>query len=497
MMSLWRPRSVRQLVLVSFFTALAPLSIAILFTVQTMANLSENYQDMTRRVVDVTRSGEEVRLELLELERFVRQYRTLADPELSGVMEVDSTDKSAENKFATERAVLLDTLSELQKLIPTASPDLTGLLNAVSSLTLTAPELTLNTAPDSPDEVSAEAHSSQRLEHTFNLINTQVQGMNKWLESSVDSLLDKNAEESASIIDSLVLLVSSLAAATLALLLLFAYWINKPVQDLTQEIHQLGTSGLSHKIEISGPEEVQLLGSKLEWLRSRLHETDQQKLQFLRHISHELKTPLSSLREGADLLVDQVAGRLSQQQLEIVEIVRQNGIELQRLIENLLDYNQLPNQVLNLEETQLDRLWRELLAHYQISIDRKGLQVVLDEQVQTWVVDVAKFRTTLDNLLSNAVNYTPDGGRISIITTTDGVNLSVDVANSGDPIPAQDAERVFEPFFQSNARRTGPIKGSGIGLSVARDCIEAQGGSLSLVPHIKFPICFRILCPKH
>jgi two-component system sensor histidine kinase GlrK len=310
-------------------------------------------------------------------------------------------------------------------------------------------------------------------------------------------MLEQNAEEADTLIDSLVFQLSLLAFATLALLLLCAYWINKPIKNLTQEIHLLGTAGLSHAIEISGPLELQALGSKLEWLRQSLHDSEQQKQQFLRHISHELKTPLSSLREGADLLAEQVAGHLSQQQHEIVEIVRQNGIELQRLIENLLDYNQLPNQQLTLEEFNLEALWQELLSNYRISIDKKNLQLKLHGDVEWWRADRYKLKTTLDNLLSNAINYTPEGGNIDIVWRTENANLVIDVANSGEPIPEEDKERVFEPFFQSASKRTGPIKGSGIGLSVARECVEVQGGSLNLASHNGLPICFRLICPVH
>jgi two-component system sensor histidine kinase GlrK len=345
--------------------------------------------------------------------------------------------------------------------------------------------------------LNAESLPDQRLDHDFSVISDQSGAVKKWLLSSVDQLLEQNTAEADSLIDALVFQLSLLAFATLALLLLFAYWINKPIKDLTQEIHQLGTEGLSHAIEISGPQELQALGSKLEWLRQQLHETEQQKQQFLRHISHELKTPLSSLREGADLLAEHVTGRLSQQQQEIVEIVRQNGIELQRLIENLIDYNQLPNQELTFEEIDLEALWQELLRSYGISIDKKALQLALHGDVNTWVADRYKLKTTLDNLLSNAINYTPEGGRIDIVWRAEDATLVIDVANSGEPIPTEDAERVFEPFFQSASRRTGPIKGSGIGLSVARECIEVQGGSLSLASHDTLPICFRLICPVH
>lgn len=478
-MSLWQPRSVWQLVVVSFFAALAPLCVAILFTVQTLGELADRNRDVTQIVVDATRLGQEVQRDVLELERRARQFLALDDAELAQL-------------FERERGILLEKLAALQERVPSNSSDVNSLLQSLARLTITASE---PTGVAQPRDI--EPASGQRLDQAFTVISAQGRAVQKWLLASVDQLLEKNAAEADSLVDALVLQLYLLAFATLALLLLFAYWINKPVKDLTLEIHQLGTEGLSHRIEISGPQEMQALGSKLEWLRQQLHESEQQKQQFLRHISHELKTPLSSLREGADLLGEEITGHLSHQQHEIVEIVRQNGIELQRLIENLIDYNQLPRQELTFEEVNLSTLWQELLRSYGISIDKKNLQLALHGTVDTWVADRYKLKTTLDNLLSNAINYTPDGGSIDIVWHAEDAMLIIEVANSGDPIPEEDAARVFEPFFQSAAKRTGPIKGSGIGLSVARECIEAQGGSLSLTSHDVLPVCFRLTCPAH
>ena len=292
-MSFWQPRSVLQLVLVSFFAALAPLSVAILFTVQTLGELADKNREVTHVVVGVTRLGQEIQRDVLELERRARQYLALAEPELAQL-------------FGRERTTLSEKLRALQERIPSQSPDIEGLLSSLARLTLTA-----NETPAPTDALNAESLPGQRLDHDFSVISDQSGAVKKWLLSSVDQLLEQNTAEADSLIDALVFQLSLLAFATLALLLLFAYWINKPIKDLTQEIHQLGTEGLSHAIEISGPQELQVLGSKLEWLRQQLHQTEQQKLQFLRHISHELKTPLSSLREGADLLAEHVTGRLS------------------------------------------------------------------------------------------------------------------------------------------------------------------------------------------
>jgi two-component system sensor histidine kinase GlrK len=481
-MSFWQPRSVLQLVIVGFFAALAPVCVAVLLTIQTMEQITDNHRSVTRLAVDVTRMGQELHRDVLELDRRSRQYIALEDEDLSDL-------------FEQERMALLEELDKLQSLdahLPSDSPDIANMIALVSQLTLTGQDKT-----DSIVESTYLVGEEARLDQSLDLIGEHSIAIKQWLQTSVDQILEKNLEDAEAQINYLVLQLSLSAIATLALLMIFTYWINKPVKDLTHEIQQLGTRGLSHTIDISGPQELRELGSKLEWLRQQLHESEQQKEKFLRHISHELKTPLASLREGTDLLAEHVPGRLSRQQQEVVEIVRQNGIDLQRLIENLVDYNQMPNKKLYPEEIRLKELWDELLSQYRFSLDGKALQLIARGSVDSWVADRSKLRTTLDNLLSNAVNYTPEGGRIEFVWCEKDASLVMDVANSGDAIPLADQKNIFEPFFQSAARRTGPIKGSGIGLSVAKECMEAQGGSLSLVPHEELPVCFRLVCPAH
>ena len=294
-MALWQPRSVLQLLLLGFFAALAPLSLAILFTVQTLGDLARDNREITRAVVEVTALGEEIQDSVLELERYAGQYRAIGGEELG---ELFSRERAALIERLARLPAVLRKLRRLPAAMPTTSPDLQALEASVRELTLDAIDTARLQSGDDED-----AFAVQALDQSFEVISTQRLAIDKWLQAAVDQLLERSADDARDIIDALVLQVAALAFATLALLLFFAYWINKPVQDLTQEIHQLGTGGLSHKIEISGPQEVQMLGSKLEWLRSRLHDSDQQKQQFLRHISHELKTPLASLREGTDLLL--------------------------------------------------------------------------------------------------------------------------------------------------------------------------------------------------
>ncbi|MFT5722115.1 MAG: two-component system sensor histidine kinase GlrK, partial [Motiliproteus sp.] len=112
-----------------------------------------------------------------------------------------------------------------------------------------------------------------------------------------------------------------------------------------------------------------------------------------------------------------------------------------------------------------------------------------------WIADPAKLRTLLDNLLSNAISYSPAAGEVQIEWYLSDATLICEVCNSGEAITAADAAQIFEPFFQGRNKRSGAIKGSGIGLSVARECVAVHQGSLQLVPGKRLPICFRLILP--
>lgn len=461
-MPFFQPRSVLQLVIVGFLVAIAPLCLAILYTVQTLGELSEKNRTITAQVVSITRQGQNLQRDLLDLERRTHQYLTLKNSELLEL-------------FYHEKQAILDQLTNLQSLFANEQEVITALRSQILAL-----------RPEYPDQIIRQ----------FDSVIGLRTALDSWLQTDVDRLVSAHAMEADTIKDSLLAMVFMMALTTLILMLLFTYWINRPMKSIVTEIKLLGQGDLSRHITIAGPQEVKVLGQELEWLRGRLNEIDQQKLQFLRHISHELKTPLANLREGTDLLAEQVTGSLSTRQQEIVTIVQQNGIELQRLIENLLDYNQLPLQYLNPERIQLELLAEQLLNHYRISIDNKGLKLTCRWRVQHWCADRNKFKIALDNLISNAVNYTPDQGMIEIDCTEKDNMLVLQIANSGSEIPSQEIPHLFEPFYQGSSTRHGPIKGSGIGLSLAQECMQLQGGSLSLVKHPTLAVCFRLTCPS-
>ena len=281
----------------------------------------------------------------------------------------------------------------------------------------------------------------------------------------------------------LLLLFSTAVALTIALAL--TRYISRPIAAIDNAIRQLGGADFSRPIAVRGPEDLRHLGRRLDWLRRRLEEFETQKNRFLRHVSHELKTPLTALREGAELLNDQVAGPLVPAQKQVVSIVRDNSVKLQRLIEELLDYQRALHAAASLEvkPVLLDTLVAEAAQAHELAARSKELRLEVDAEPAMLEADPDKLRSIIDNLVSNAVKFTPPGGRITVKARVQSGEAVIEVIDSGPGVAPEERESIFDLFFRGRGKGEGArIKGSGLGLAIARELVEAHGGQIAVVP---------------
>jgi two-component system sensor histidine kinase GlrK len=260
------------------------------------------------------------------------------------------------------------------------------------------------------------------------------------------------------------------------------YVISRPVGQIEAAIMSLGDGSFAAPIQVVGPKNLEILGERLDWLRQRLAEVEQEKVKFLRHVSHELKTPLTALREGTDLLADGVVGQLTADQKEVVTILGSNTAQLQGLIEDLLNFSRahLKPTALDQDRVALDKLMRRVLSDQKLAIMSKQLKLRVKFEPVSVRGDKEKLRVVLDNLLSNAVKFSPRKGKVDIAIRKLGDNAAVDIRDSGPGIQPRERERVFEAFYQGEAVAEGHIKGTGLGLSIARDYVQAHGGQISV-----------------
>jgi two-component system sensor histidine kinase GlrK len=297
----------------------------------------------------------------------------------------------------------------------------------------------------------------------------------------------------------MVLLASAIAlAAALALTRMIA----RPIAEIDSAIRQLGSADFARPIRVGGPADLRSLGERLDWLRLRLTELEAQKNRFLRHLSHDLKTPLAALREGTELLNDQVAGPLAPPQRQVVSIMRDNSVKLQRLIEDLLDYQRALHAASSLQvgSVALDALLRQSLHAHQLAAQGKALRVRLEAPAFTVWADAAKLRSVMDNLVGNAVKFTPAGGEVSVRANRQGEAAVIDVLDSGAGVPPEEREAIFEAFFRGRAGAYGRAEGTGLGLAIAREFTEAHGGRIEVVSgtrggHFRVTLPLRPVAP--
>src|SRR6202050_1804958 len=259
--------------------------------------------------------------------------------------------------------------------------------------------------------------------------------------------------------------------------------VERPLRQLDRAISELGEGTFTNPIVVAGPHDLERLGGQLEWLRQRLLELAHERNRFLRHMSHELKTPLANIREGTELLMDGAVGELDSSQREVTGILRENGIKLQRLIENLLSFSawQTSSVGLDASEFRLRPVVKQVLENQQLTLlsQRVRLDVQIDDV--TLIADRGKLRLILENLLSNAVKYSPKGGSIHLRASAAGEALVIDVADSGSGIPIEDRAHIFEAFYTGRAAKGSSLKGTGIGLSVVTECVAAHGGTIQII----------------
>ncbi|MBC7681246.1 MAG: HAMP domain-containing histidine kinase [Ferruginibacter sp.] len=304
-------------------------------------------------------------------------------------------------------------------------------------------------------------------------------------------------------------LVAIVAAAAAALA--FGLWLTRPLRRLGRAIVALGEGRLNEPVDIRGPSDLASLGRQLDLLRLRLTELDEDKARFLRHTSHELKTPLAALREGVALLHEGVGGTLGEEQAEIVGILQHNTGVLQQQIEDLLRYNAAAFDARQLQRrpTLLHSLVEDVVQAQRLSWHARGLTVVVEgEAALTHPVDPERLGMALGNLLSNAIRFSPAGGRIrwwlGLLGSAEERTIALQINDDGPGIAAADREHIFDPFYRgstppppnsnSNITHANPPRGSGIGLAIVREQINAHGGRVELIPDAG-GACFRILLP--
>jgi len=329
----------------------------------------------------------------------------------------------------------------------------------------------------------------------FDGINSAISREVQHMIQSRNTALSERLGSARSRLMQQVLIANALAAALAAGL---GLWLARPFTRMEHAIVGLGENRLQDPIDIEGPADVRRVSQQLEWLRLRLTELDADKARFLRHVSHELKTPLAALREGVSLLEEGVTGELNPRQHEVTRILQHNAAVLQERIEALLRFNAAAFDARQLQRQQVDllALLQDLAEAQRLQWQARGLQVVVTGEPLVLPVDADKLGTALANLLANAIRFSPPGGTIRLALRSLAGRASIDVSDEGPGVAPPDRDRIFEPFYRGQRQPQDAPPGTGIGLSIVKEYIAAHGGRIELLAQDPQPGAhFRIELP--
>jgi two-component system sensor histidine kinase GlrK len=473
-MFVYRPKSFFKLVLVGFALVALPLIIAFVSATIYVNQLAEQSQQAVSHAVQVTQGSRMLVEQLIAMERNARQYQVLGDQSLFQLYA--ATHQKYQQTTARMSQLPLDDYQKHQlKILIKKEHDIFRILQH--------------------NPYDSVASSKAILEFA------SLTELAKSLLAKSNILIDRETKrtQDMALRARRVLMWQALASlpGTAIFAVVFVLLISRPIKQIDQAIRRLGDGDFSSSTSVTGPQDLEYLGKRLDWLRLRLIELEEEKRKFLRHVSHELKTPLTAIREGAELLSEEVVGSLNDQQREITYILQQKSKHLQNLIEDLLNFSmaQERNAAFEIKPVQLNRLIEEVAIDHKPIIMSKKIDLEIYSSEVFVLGDDEKLRIIIDNLLSNAVKYSPDGGKIRISLRRESENAVLDIIDSGPGIDKKEKNRIFDPFYQGSREPDGPVKGSGIGLSITREYLIAHHGNIEIIDDISQGTHFRVTLP--
>ncbi|HEX8986976.1 MAG TPA: HAMP domain-containing sensor histidine kinase [Rhodocyclaceae bacterium] len=449
------PRSFLRLVVLSNVLVALPLLFAVGYASLTADSMSRRGQAMMHDASRAAMLAHELPEDIEHMEVLLRQYEVLRDPTILDDYETAHADWVRH----ADECVAIPLLASLGERI--------GEVRARED----AAHRALGPHAEGLSEVKVALASLKRLVvPLFDEANVLVDRERDSLRRQAETLWQR-------------LLVALLAALLLTGVLL-AYarrLVERLWSRFERAVQALGEGRLDRPIRLKGPEDMQRAGRRLEWLRRRMVSLEEERTRVLRHVSHELKTPLAALREGASLLNEGVAGPLTPQQTKIAAIMQLNSIRLQELIDGLLRMQQASHARENMEigAVRFDQVVEQTLATYQLAARDRLVRISGSLAPVTVEGGSEALATLAGNLISNAIKFSPDGGTVNVSLRSDGADAVLDVTDEGPGIAPHEKSHIFEPFFRGAAGKQAT--GVGLGLAIAHEFALAHRGRLEIV----------------
>ncbi len=244
--------------------------------------------------------------------------------------------------------------------------------------------------------------------------------------------------------------------------------------------------------------ELKAHAEELRRAYEELQEADRLKDEIVQNVSHELRTPLTFIKGYVDLLLDGSMGPLTEAQREAVEIIAEKTNLLARLVSDIVTLQRIERGMLSCEAVDIVALARVAVQGFQLTVTQPGLEITMEDPGGPLIVwgDRERLSQVLDNLLHNAVKFSPHGGRITVRIVDQGEHALVSVQDTGIGIPPDKLDRIFERFYQVDGSTKRRFGGMGLGLAIVKRIVEAHGGRVWAESELGKGSTFYFTIPK-
>ncbi len=299
-----------------------------------------------------------------------------------------------------------------------------------------------------------------------------VQGMTQAMA------VDVSQSFQAALTTSLLLATGAGLLAAVVASYFFAERIVAPVRRLARASRRIASGHYAERVPSGGSDELADLGASFNLMASSLEEVERRRLALIGDVAHELRTPLSTIEGYAEGLLDGVVEATP----ETYALLHREAGRLRRLVDDLQELSRAEARQLTLRPRTLapSQLVDAAVSRLQPMFEDKGvsLKVEVPDRLPEVLADEDRSVQVLTNLLGNAARYTPTGGRVTLRARRVGASVELAVADTGVGIDAKHLSHLFERFYRVDPSRSRAAGGSGIGLTIAKHLVEAQGGSI-------------------
>jgi two-component system, NtrC family, sensor histidine kinase GlrK len=259
--------------------------------------------------------------------------------------------------------------------------------------------------------------------------------------------------------------------------------INLQMKLLGERTKEIAGGKFSSPLEISSPPELKELADSFNVMSERLRELDQMKIDYISHLSHELRTPLTVIKEASLMLQQGVLSKSPEKRDELFEIIKMECERLISSVNRILDLSRMEagDMFFSFQQASIAAIIEKSIKKLTPLIQgkRMDIQLEISQDIPLLSMDIERIEEVLQNLLGNALKYTPDSGRITIsaVSKSEDQTVEISVTDNGIGIPEDGLQQVFDKFKRVDDKRAA-IRGTGLGLAIVKYVINAHGGTI-------------------